>query len=183
MEFLPFHLSKVNHLESPVDLDFSSCFMCICSPIQEPNPPFKRTRVVFRVLRLVPSAAPLNGGVGRIEERARARRAVGSTAVLGRGCAEGKASVCTTRFFWALVVVRGVSVCSNPPGFQAGVVQAVRPPSPLSALLGFRAGPLAFFGPVGVGKCRPFPRPNPALKGTRGYALAGFPPVPPARAP
>ena len=27
------------------------------------------------------------------------------------------------------------------------------------------------------------PSPNPALKGTRGYALAGFPPVPPARAP
>ena len=109
----------------------------------------------------------LTWALGASEERANACRAAGSMALLDRGLAAGQAYVCTTRLCGAVAVVGGMSVCSTPPGFQAGVVQAVRPPSPLSALLRFRAGPLAFFGPVGVGKYRSFPWPNPALKGTR----------------
>jgi len=104
------------------------------------------------------------------------------------GLAAGKAYVCTTRFCGALVVVGGVSVCSSPPGFQAGVAQAcpepVEGPSVTPLGLARVSGWAARFLWSGWrANCRPFPWPNPALKGTRGYALAGFPPVPPARAP
>ena len=60
--------------------------------------------------------------------------------MLGCGCAAGKASVCTTRLFRALGVVCGVAVCSSPPVFQAGVVQAVRPRRPARPCLGFGLG-------------------------------------------
>ena len=92
------------------------------------------------------SSAPLNSGVGRVEERAKARRAAGSTALFGRGCAGRESIRLHHVLFWALVVVRGVSVCSSPPVFQPGVVQAVRPMvAPLGLGTGFRLGrPLSF---------------------------------------
>jgi len=115
--------------------------------------PTRRSRgrgLCFCVLRLVMFAAPLNASVGRVEERAKARRAAGSTALFGRGCAGRESIRLHHVLFWALVAVRGVSVCSSPPVFQPGVVQAVRPPSPRSTLPGFQAGPPAFvFGSVG----------------------------------
>jgi len=140
----------------------------------------------LRFGRFSPSSArprPSARALGASEESATARRAAGSTALVGGGGAAGKASVCTTRLCWALVGVRGVSVCSTPPGFQAGVAQAVRPPSPRSALLWVSGWAARFLGSGWGAKCRPFPWPNPALKGTRGYSLAGFPLVWSARAP
>jgi len=80
------------------------------------------------------------------------------------------------RDFWALVVVRGVSVCSSQPVFQPGVVQAVRPPSPRSAFARVSGWAVRFrFWLNWRAYCRHYPRPNPALKGSRGYALACFP--------
>ena len=103
---------------------------------------------------------------------------------LGRGCAGRESIRLHHVIFWALVVVRGVSVCSSPPVFQPGVVQAVRPRSPRSdfARVSGWAARFRFWLGRRAG-CRPYPRPNPALKGTRGYTLACFPLVPPARAP
>jgi len=67
---------------------------------QEPNPAFEGTRGYALACFLgVRPPAPLNLGVGHVEERSRARRAAGSTAILGCDSAEGKASVCTTWFF------------------------------------------------------------------------------------
>jgi len=128
--------------------------------------------------------APLSSGVGRVEERARPRRAAGSTALFGRGCAGRESIRLHHVVFWALVVVRGVSVCSSPLVFQPGVVQAVRPPSPRSAFARVSGWAARFRFWLGRrAKCRPCPKPNPALKGTRGYALACFPQVSSARAP
>ena len=109
--------------------------------------------------------------VGRVEERAKARRAAGSTALFGRGCAGRESIRLHHVIFWALVAVRGVSVCSSPPVFQPGVVQAVRPPSPRSTLPGFQAGPPAFvFGSVGGRSIVPARSPTRRSRG-RGVTL------------
>ena len=133
--------------------------------------------------------APLSSGVGHVEERAKARRAAGSTALFGRGCAGRESIRLHHVLFWALVVVRGVSVCSSPPVFQPGVVQAcpepVEGPSVAPLDIAWVSGWAARFR-FWLGrreKYRPCPKPNPALKGTRGYALACFPLVWSARAP
>ena len=115
--------------------------------------------------------APHSSGVGRVEERAKARRAAGSTALFGRGCAGRESIRLHHVIFWALVAVRGVSVCSSPPVFQPGVVQAVRPPSPRSTLPGFQAGPPAFvFGSVGGRSIVPARSPTRRSRG-RGVTL------------
>ena len=108
---------------------------------------------------------------------------------LGRGCAGRESIRLHHVFFWALVVVRGVSVCSSPPVFQPGVVQAcpepVEGPSVAPLDIAWVSGWAARFR-FWLGrreKYRPCPKPNPALKGTRGYALACFPLVWSARAP
>ena len=136
--------------------------------------PTRRSRgrgLCFCVLRLVMFAAPLNASVGRVEERAKARRAAGSTALFGRGCAGRESIRLHHVLFWALVAVRGVSVCSSPPVFQPGVVQAVRPPSPRSTLPGFQAGPPAFvFGSVGGRSIVPARSPTRRSRG-RGVTL------------
>ena len=141
--------------------------------------PTRRSRgrgLCFCVLRLVMFAAPLNASVGRVEERAKARRAAGSTALFGRGCAGRESIRLHHVVFWALVAVRGVSVCSSPPVFQPGVVQAVRPSSPRSAFARVSGWAARFRFWLGRrAECRPYPRPNPALKGTRDYDLACFP--------
>ena len=136
--------------------------------------PTRRSRgrgLCFCVLRLVMFAAPLNASVGRVEERAKARRAAGSTALFGRGCAGRESIRLHHVVFWALVAVRGVSVCSSPPVFQPGVVQAVRPPSPRSTLPGFQAGPPTFvFGSVGGRSIVPARSPTRRSRG-RGVTL------------
>ena len=45
----------------------------------------------------------------------------------------GKKHPFAPRGFSACVVILGLAVCPGPQGFQTGVVQAVRPPSPRSA--------------------------------------------------
>ena len=137
-----------------------------------PNPAFEGSRgyAVACFLGVRPPA-PLNSGVGRVEERAKARRAAGSTALFDRGCAGRESIRLHHVIFWALVVVRGVSVCSSPPVFQPGVVQAVRPPSPRSTLHGFQAGPPAFvFGSVGGRSIVPARSPTRRSRG-RGVTL------------
>ena len=153
-------------------------------PKRPPNPALKRTRgCVLAPWRGFP-AAPLSFGVGRVEERARARRAAGSTALFGRGCAGRESIRLHHVIFWALVVVRGVSICSSPPVFQPRVVQAVQPSSPRSTFARVSGWAARFRFWLGRrAKCRPCPKPNPALKGTRGYASACFPQVSSARAP
>ena len=87
---------------------------------------------------------------------------------------------------------RGRLACPSPQGPRPGR----RKPFPVlskagfgpAAPSGFGAGiglgrPLSFFGPVGGSNSAGWFWPNPALKGTRGYALACFPRVSPARAP
>ena len=113
----------------------------------------------------------VNSVVGRVEERAKARRAAGSTALFGRGCAGRESIRLHHVLFWALVAVRGMSVCSSPPVFQPSVVQAVRPPSPRSTLPGFQAGPPAFvFGSVGGRSIVPARSPTRRSRG-RGVTL------------
>ena len=125
----------------------------------------------FGVFPLLRPPAPLSSDVGRVEERAKARRAAGSTALFGRGCAGRESIRLHHVIFWALVAVRGMSVCSSPPVFQPSVVQAVRPPSPRSTLPGFQAGPPAFvFGSVGGRSIVPARSPTRRSRG-RGVTL------------
>ena len=133
--------------------------------------------------RFSPSPArprPSARALGASEESATARRAAGSTAVVGRGGAAGKASVCTTRGFSAIVVIRGLPVGSSPPGFQAGVVQAGLALPPRPVLLGFQAGPLAFFGPVGGRSVVPSRGPT---RRSRGRGVMLWPVFPQSRPP
>jgi len=97
----------------------------------------------------------------------------------------GKKHPFAPRGFSAMVSTHGVVVYSRPPEFQAGVVQAgFGRVAPFGLCSGFRLGrPLSFLARLEGRLCRLPRQPNPALKGTRGYALACFPLVPPARAP
>ena len=130
-----------------------------------------RAHKLFGVFRFCGGRGRVSFRVGRVEERARARRAAGSTALFGRGCAGRESIRLHHVIFWALVAVRGVSVCSSPPVFQPGVVQAVQPSSPRSTLPGFQAGPPAFvFGSVGGRSVVPARSPTRRSRG-RGVTL------------
>ena len=90
---------------------------------------------------------------------------------LGRGCAGRESIRLHHVFFWALVVVRGVSVCSSPLGFQPGVVQAVRPSSPRSAFARVSGWAARFrFGSVGGRSVGPVRGPTRRSRG-RGVTL------------
>ena len=115
-------------------------------------------------------AQPAELCVGRVEERARARRAAGSTALFGRGCAGRESIRLHHVIFWALVVVRGVSVCSSPPVFQPGVVQAVRPLSPRSAFARVSGWAARFLWSGWGARCRPYRGPTGRSSG-RGLCI------------
>ena len=63
----------------------------------------------------------------------------------------------------------------QPAGVPSG--RGASRPAPVAPLgLAWVSGRATrFLWPGRGAKCRPFPRPNPALKGTRGYALVFFP--------
>ena len=89
---------------------------------------------------------------------------------------EGKASVCTTCFFglwlpfavWRFVPARR---CSNPAWCKPSGPWLPR--SALARVSGWAARFRFWLGRRA--KYRPCPKPNPPLKGTRGYDLACFP--------
>jgi len=70
----------------------------------------------------------------------------------------------------ALVVVRGLAVCSSPPGFQAGVVQAVRHLSPRSAFARGSGWAARFLWSGWGAKCRPYRGPTGRSSG-RGLCI------------
>ena len=74
------------------------------------------------------------------------------------------------RGFSALVPIRSMAVCRGPPGFQAGVVQAVRPPSPRSAFARGSGWAARFLWSGWGAKCRPYRGPTGRSSG-RGLCI------------
>ena len=119
---------------------------------------------------------PLARALGASKKEQKRAGRQGPRRYLAVAVLEGKASVCTTCFFglWlSFAVCRFVPAprCSNPAWCKPSGPWLPR--SAVARVSGWAARFRFWLGRRA--KCRPCPRPNPALKGTRGYALACFP--------
>ena len=121
-------------------------------------------------------------GVGHVEERARAPGGRVHGVILPWLCWKGKHPFAPRDFLGFGCRSRCVGLF-QPPGVptRRGASRPA-PVSPLGLCPGFRLGRSLSLVRLWA-ECRPYPRPNPALKGTRGYALACFLRVQSARAP